>query len=418
MSLRVVPLPTGADARLRNEGSRLAVVLVNGGTARAVPGTWSATSELLADELAPRAPGVTLIEVRYRIKTWNELPSCVADARAALDLAVEQGAASALLIGFSMGGAVSIAAADHEAVAALLGLAPWIPGAPAGRHRARQAVRRGARRLGSPPSGHPGRQRAALTRRIRACARRGCNRYLPADPTRSARVRGTRPVREARPPAALAIVGSAYRRRGRALRELREPGGVLNLYELAFPWLPGVFRAAYRMEVVGGELVPRRGGLVVVANHLSALDPFVLGAAVPRPLRFMSKEELWRWRPVGWGVEAMGGFPVGRGRGDRSAIDTGVRLVEEGEAVAIFPGGTVRYDGPWFRGAAKIALHAGVPVLPVRLFDSDRALAGRRVRFPPLHVAIGAPIPVERARPTIASARELTERMRDAVEAL
>ena len=78
---------------------------------------------------------------------------------------------------------------------------------------------------------------------------------------------------------------------------------------------------------------------------------------------------------------------MSRGRGDRAAIETGVRLVEEGEAVAIFPGGTVRNDGPWFRGAAKIALRAGVPVLPVRLFDSDRALAGRRVRFPRLHVA-------------------------------
>jgi 1-acyl-sn-glycerol-3-phosphate acyltransferase len=192
----------------------------------------------------------------------------------------------------------------------------------------------------------------------------------------------------------------------------------LNLYELAFPWMPVVFRTVYRMEVAGLEQVPRTGGLVVVANHLSALDPFVVGAAVPRPLRFMSKEELWRWRPVGRAVEAFGGFRVSRGRGDRSAIETGVRLVEQGEAVAIFPGGTVRNDGPWFRGAAKIALRAGVPVLPVRLFDSDRALAGRRVRFPRLHVAIGGPIAVERAKPTIASARELTERMRAAVDAI
>ena len=172
------------------------------------------------------------------------------------------------------------------------------------------------------------------------------------------------------------------------------------------------------MEVAGTELTPREGGLVVVANHLSAIDPFVVGAAVPRPMRFMAKEELWRWRPLGWAVGSLGGFPVSRGRGDRTAIETGVRLVEGGEAVMIFPGGTVRNDGPWFRGAAKIALRAGVPVLPVRLFDSDRAVAGRRVRFPRLHVAVGAPIAVERARPTIASARELTEQMREAVEQL
>jgi dienelactone hydrolase len=127
MSTRTVPLATGAEARLRNEGSPLAAVLVNGGTSRAVPGTWSATSELLAEELAGGGADVTLVEVRYRVKTWKELSSCIADTEAALDLAVACGARSALLVGFSMGGAVSIAAAGHDAVAGVLGLAPWIP---------------------------------------------------------------------------------------------------------------------------------------------------------------------------------------------------------------------------------------------------------------------------------------------------
>lgn len=122
--MNVVPLSTGAEARLRNEGAPLAVVLVNGGTARAVPGTWSATSELLADELAPRFPGVVFAEVRYRVKTWNELPSCIADGDAALDLV---GPAPTLLVGFSMGGAVAIAVAGREEVEGVLGLAPWIP---------------------------------------------------------------------------------------------------------------------------------------------------------------------------------------------------------------------------------------------------------------------------------------------------
>ena len=105
----IVSLPTGADARLHNEAAPAAVVLVNGGTARALPGTWSATSELLATELAPRFPELAFAEVRYRIKTWNELDSCIADARAALDLV----ARPSLLVGFSMGGAVSIAVAGH-----------------------------------------------------------------------------------------------------------------------------------------------------------------------------------------------------------------------------------------------------------------------------------------------------------------
>ena len=124
---RTVPLATGAEARLRNEGARLAAVLVNGGTARPVPGTWSATSELLADELAPRHPALLLVEVRYRLKTWNELESCMADGDAALDLAVAAGAERCLLVGFSMGGAVSVGVAAHGAVAGVLGLAPWLP---------------------------------------------------------------------------------------------------------------------------------------------------------------------------------------------------------------------------------------------------------------------------------------------------
>jgi dienelactone hydrolase len=123
----VASLETGAEARVRNDGAPLAAVLVNGGTAKPVPGTWSATSELLAVELAPRHAGVTFVEVRYRVKSWNALSSCMADAVAALDLVERLGARSALMIGFSMGGAVSVGVAGDGRVAAVLGLAPWIP---------------------------------------------------------------------------------------------------------------------------------------------------------------------------------------------------------------------------------------------------------------------------------------------------
>jgi len=120
---RTVQLITGAEVRLHNEAAPIAVVFVNGGSARVVPGSWSATSELLTNELAPQFPKLAFAEVRYRIKTWNELDSCMADARAALDLV----ARPSLLVGFSMGGAVSIGVAGHDAATGVLGLAPWIP---------------------------------------------------------------------------------------------------------------------------------------------------------------------------------------------------------------------------------------------------------------------------------------------------
>jgi dienelactone hydrolase len=121
------PLATGAEARLCNEGAHRAVILLNGGSPRPVEGTWSATSELLVAELAPRFPAVTFVEVRYRVKAWTDLAPCVEDAGAAVDLAEQQGAASVLVIGFSMGGGVAVPTLARPIVEGLVGLAPWIP---------------------------------------------------------------------------------------------------------------------------------------------------------------------------------------------------------------------------------------------------------------------------------------------------
>lgn len=101
-----------------------AVVCVNGGQHREVEGTWSASIEWLVRQLAPRLPGLAFAEVRYRVKSWRRLESCVEDARAAV---YEVGAPRVALVGFSMGGAVSIAIASEPRVAEVVGLAPWIP---------------------------------------------------------------------------------------------------------------------------------------------------------------------------------------------------------------------------------------------------------------------------------------------------
>ena len=117
-------LSTGAEVRLHGPPARLGVLCVNGGQAKEVPGTWSASIEWLVHRLAPRFPGLRLAEVRYRVKSWKRLDACVEDARAALDaLDVER----VLLLGFSMGGAVAVRSAADERVRAVLGLAPWLP---------------------------------------------------------------------------------------------------------------------------------------------------------------------------------------------------------------------------------------------------------------------------------------------------
>ena len=117
-------LPTGAELRVTGSTSRCAVVCVNGGQAREVEGTWSASLEWLVQRLAPRLPGLGFAEVRYRVKSWKRLDSCFEDARSAVR---EVGAPRTLLLGFSMGGAVSIGIADEPGVESVVGLAPWIP---------------------------------------------------------------------------------------------------------------------------------------------------------------------------------------------------------------------------------------------------------------------------------------------------
>lgn len=77
--------------------------------------------------LSPRLPGLPFLEVRYRIKSWRRLESCVEDGEAALRVAVERGAREIAILGFSMGGAVAIGLAQHPSVSTVIGLAPWIP---------------------------------------------------------------------------------------------------------------------------------------------------------------------------------------------------------------------------------------------------------------------------------------------------
>jgi dienelactone hydrolase len=131
-------LATGAEVRQTGPAQGDAVICVNGGQAAEVEGTWSATLEFLVQRLAPRFPALRFAEVCYRVKSWRRLEECSEDARAAIR---EVAAPRTLLLGFSMGGAVSIACASDPSVVSVLGLAPWIPDRlsvePLGRKRLR-----------------------------------------------------------------------------------------------------------------------------------------------------------------------------------------------------------------------------------------------------------------------------------------
>jgi pimeloyl-ACP methyl ester carboxylesterase len=113
-----------AEVRIRGPADGPAVICMNGGRAKPVEGTWSASLEWLVGRLAPQFPQLRFAEVKYRIKSWNHFESCREDARETIE---RLDAERTLLLGFSMGGAVSISVADDPRVEGVLGLAPWIP---------------------------------------------------------------------------------------------------------------------------------------------------------------------------------------------------------------------------------------------------------------------------------------------------
>jgi 1-acyl-sn-glycerol-3-phosphate acyltransferase len=177
-------------------------------------------------------------------------------------------------------------------------------------------------------------------------------------------------------------------------------------------------RALYRLEVRGLERIPATGPLIVAANHESVLDPLVVGTAVPRALHFVAKDELWRIPALAPALDRLGGIPVARGRGDLDALGRALDVLSRGDAVGLFPEGGVRREGAWLRGAARLALRSGAPLLPVRVLGTAAALSPGRLGFPKLAVIVGEPIAVEPARPTVAAAKALTERLQRAVAAL
>lgn len=191
-------------------------------------------------------------------------------------------------------------------------------------------------------------------------------------------------------------------------------------YRLAQLTVARLARLVWRLQVTGAERMPA-GPVIVVANHESMLDPFFLGAAFRRPLRFVTKGELFVF-PFSWLLERLGGIRLVRGRGDLAALARAEQALRDGDVVMLFPQGTTipRDERPWLRGAARLARATGAPILPVAIVDSEKALRPARfkVGLPSVKVLVGEPIAVAAGPATIAEAKALTARAREAVEAL
>ena len=156
----------------------------------------------------------------------------------------------------------------------------------------------------------------------------------------------------------------------------------------------------FRFQVRGVPRLPATGPGVVVALHRSWLDPAAVGAAFPRPVRFLIMDRVYRKPWARWFYDRMGAIPVpaGGGKGAAPALRAALRKLRAGELIGVFPEGGVRADGESdvvFPGAAMLSVRGRAPIIPVAIRGSGAAWP-RGCRLPrpaAVSVEIGAPIP-------------------------
>lgn len=155
------------------------------------------------------------------------------------------------------------------------------------------------------------------------------------------------------------------------------------LYRVGKMTVSPFMRLTFSPRVEGLSNIPARGGAILAGNHLSVSDQLFLGSVVPRQVHFWAKEEYFhlpgiKGKAMSKLMHGLGTIPVHRegGRAALHALDAAVPVLKSGELVGIFPEGTRSLDGKLYRGrtgVARLAMEAGVPVVPVGFVDTDKA---------------------------------------------
>jgi 1-acyl-sn-glycerol-3-phosphate acyltransferase len=149
-----------------------------------------------------------------------------------------------------------------------------------------------------------------------------------------------------------------------------------------------LFRGVFRTRIFGRDRVPRKGGLLIVCNHISFADPPLLGAVMPRPVEFMTMAEMFRKPWLAKLLRIIGCFPVDRSRADSGAAREAIRRLRAGHCVVIFPEAGIRLTeksvlggDPEFKpGAGSIALLGEASILPVIVRDTRLPYVARNIR--------------------------------------
>ena len=160
------------------------------------------------------------------------------------------------------------------------------------------------------------------------------------------------------------------------------------MYRTAGPFGRWLMMTFWRLQVSGLEHVPERGAFIIASNHISFIDPPLVGwAALPvRSLRYLAKRELFRIPLLGWFMRNVGVIPLDRGRADVGAVRTALEVLGRGRGLLVFPEGTRSKDGQPGRprgGVGFLAGKSGAPVVPARVVNTDRFFIFRQltVRF-------------------------------------
>jgi 1-acyl-sn-glycerol-3-phosphate acyltransferase len=148
-------------------------------------------------------------------------------------------------------------------------------------------------------------------------------------------------------------------------------------------------------KVKGRENVPKDGGILVVANHLSVGDPVIIGVYLGRRLNFMAKEELFRNKVIHWFLGYLGAFPVYRGSSNRDALRQAEKVIKSGKVLGMFPEGKRSMQNglqtPLY-GSALIAAHNNIPILPIAITGTEKIRGfGWIFHRPKVTLTIGTP---------------------------
>src|SRR5690606_36105901 len=149
-----------------------------------------------------------------------------------------------------------------------------------------------------------------------------------------------------------------------------------------------IFKTMYRIEVTGKNNIPKNGPVIICSNHISNLDPPIVGITCPRDIYFMAKDELFRKKFLGWLLRKLHAFPVNRGGQDRQALREGLKVLKDNHTLGLFPEGTRSKTGKLGKGLAGagfFALRSNATVIPC-------AISGEYKRFKKVKVSYGKPI--------------------------